>query len=71
MVTVMMDTTIEFPNIVDDMCTIVVNDSEFNGTLTISNSTNEGNVYTVRRGDMITITADAADVLYIKDFILE
>lgn len=70
-VDILLDTIIEVPNIVDDMCTITVDDSNFNGTYTISNSTKEGNVYTIRRGSKCTITLNPDDGLYTKTFILE
>ena len=68
---IMKNTTVEVPNVVDDMCTITVDDELFDGTYSISNSTKDGNVYTIRRGDTVTITADPADGLYIDEFILD
>ena len=65
------DTIIEVPNIVDDMCTIEVDDSLFDGTYIISNSTKDGNIYTIRKGTKCTITLNPSDGLYTKTFILE
>ena len=65
------DIDIEVPTIVDDMCTITVDRSRYVGEISISNSTKDGDVYTIRRGDEVTITLDPADGLYVEDFILE
>ena len=70
-VDILRDTIIEVPNIVDDMCTITVDDTQFDGTYTISNSTKSGNVYTIRRGAKCTITLNPSDGLYTKTFVLE
>ena len=53
------------------MCTITVDDTQFDGTYTISNSTKSGNVYTIRRGAKCTITLKPSDGLYTKTFVLE
>ena len=68
---IMTDATVEVPTVVDDMCTITVDDTNFSGEYTISNSTRIGNVYTIRRGSEVTITVTPSDGLCIKDFILE
>ena len=65
------DTIVEVPKIVDDMCTITVDRSRYNGEISISNSTKDGDVYTIRRGKSVTITLEPADGLYVDDFILE
>lgn len=65
------DTTITAPTIVDDMCTITVKDTGFRGTYNISNSIRNGKVFSIRRGDTVTITVEPSDGLYIDKFTLE
>lgn len=66
------DTTVILPEITDDMCTLTVNSNEYNGLVRIVGADRQnGNVYTIRRGNQVTIIANPNQGYYTDKFTLE